>query len=208
MLDKKKRRSTWWLGTEVEHTEFFGLPTLFVKYADTLHSLMKSNKRAVSIDKVPHVYLLTTQTYFFTEKDGGVKLSLDAKIDRLMRDMRELIADEKKITIEVDASEFSRPISQLDFVNGFRIKYPGSVCVMIRIPVPKVELGGLAIKLDMVEDVKMANDKIYVATVADFQFNLVSDYAEDISGADIIAGDEEITQLEIDRGKAPKTARV
>jgi hypothetical protein len=127
--------SGFWFGEEVERTQFYGASTVFISRMSVasgpvLHQLA---------DGIEHVFFAPINPRFFDRP--AVHAGTKEEWEALYVTARELLDDGKFVSFEVLPSDASRMQ-----ITMLRVAYPTQFCALIAVEVPKLEIGGFAIK--------------------------------------------------------------
>ena len=171
----------WWVGLEVEATQFRSEPTVFFsrfRIASAMREdacfIPPKGKRLTAI-YCNHVFLAAINPRFWERADGTLPMHVDGNMSDLIK--LHLTAG-KKVTVEDWASNAS-------FYTDIRLQYPDTFCLLAVIEMPKLEVGAFAVKVappTLFQELPFER-QVAVAEADKFDWNGWDAYSGDVDGS-------------------------
>jgi hypothetical protein len=131
-------RTGIWTGLEIEHTEFYGLETIFYSRFSTLttypHFALRQDDGVPDFD---HVFIAPINPKFFDGESSGTK----ADFSKIVEMAKYFFSHNKKVTIEVSTQQ------PVELFTELRRSYSNDFCLLLVIELPELELRGFAVKV-------------------------------------------------------------
>lgn len=157
----------YWTGPEVEHTQFYGLKTLFLVPDDI--ELLDQLIQKVDENVYEHVYI-------------GMHESYATHIEWFEAILLRAIQNNRKVTVEMWPQ-----YATLSLFTRIRWNYANQFCMLIRVEVPFLMVGGFALKAMPTTSFGFDKEEAGVMTAS---FNILKyhgfthwdEYAQDVDG--------------------------
>ena len=171
------KKTGYWTGPEIEHTQFHGMQTLFISKWPC-HG--KALFMAMDDSAYPHVYFCMGSEGFWTGTQGGTLQSFYDFVSKLLAQYN------KSVTLDVGGAAVE-DLNSL-WINHLRVIGRSRFCLLVTVRLPQPEIGSFAVKVSPPQTFTDRQFERCVMTVPCVEFlkraTHWSEYAVDVDGAE------------------------